>query len=100
MDGWAKTYVSSGGSSDATDSARRLVSHFFQKVTRIIDEGLVQGGLKEEFLSLSGKDLMYDIVIPLDRALAKHLKTETAAEDFFERFQRVFPEKRAKDTSG
>jgi hypothetical protein len=96
VEAWANTYATSGSSGDRTDSARRLVSHFFQKVTRIVEEGLVRGGLRQEFLSLSGKDLMYDIVIPLDRALAKHIKTEAGVEDFIERFQRVFPEKRPR----
>jgi hypothetical protein len=96
VDAWAKKQASSGASGDPLDSARRLVAHFFQKATRIIDEELVRGGLRDELLSLNGTELVHDIVIPLERALAKYLETEAGAKQFIQRFQQVFPDRRAR----
>ena len=95
IEAWARRQVDVGAHGDLTDSARRLVAHFYWKATRIIDEGLVRGGLKEELRSLAGKDLMYDIVIPLETLLSQELGTVESTLNHIERFRAVFPDRRS-----
>jgi hypothetical protein len=91
VENWARIFVSKRQPNEL-NNARRRVSHFYQKASRLIDEDLVSGGLREELLHLSGRDLMHDIVIPLDRALAKQLGTDVAGDDaYLTRFILLFP---------
>jgi hypothetical protein len=91
VDNWARIFVSKRHP-DELNNARRRVSHFYQRVGRLMDEKLLSGGLREELMSLSARDLMHDIVIPLDRALAHELKTDASGDDaHLDRFIRLFP---------
>jgi hypothetical protein len=96
VDNWASIYARDR-SDDQTDNAQRRVSHFYRKVTRIVQEGLLRGGLRKEMLELSGRELMYEVVIPMEQALAKHLGTDWQADvGYLNRFRRVFPPRRPR----
>jgi hypothetical protein len=41
----------------------------------MVDEKLIRGGLRDELAELSGRELMHETVVPMERALARHLDT-------------------------
>ncbi len=79
---------------DQLDNARRRLSHFYRKVTRILEEGLVTGGLRAELEELNGRDVMHLVVLPLERALAAQLGNATETS-YIGRFERVVPKREA-----
>lgn len=96
VDRWARITAQRGGAENVLNDARRTVSHFYRKATRMIEEGLLTGGLCTELADLSGRDLMHDMVIPMERALAKHLGDGCQDDPgYIGRFQRVFPRRTA-----
>lgn len=74
--------------------ARRRVSHFYRKVTRILQGGLVTGGLRSELEELNGRDVMHEVVIPIERALAEELGSARETS-YITRFEHVFPKRQA-----
>ena len=90
---WATEQVSARPSSACLerDRQRRLVSHFFHKASLLVEENMVQAGLKNEILALFGKQIMRDVVLPMDRAL--HIAQGSPSKNAMElekRFLKVF----------
>lgn len=96
---WARRTVSVRPPNNPINDARRRVSHFYRKVTRVISEKLLNDGLRDELRHLSGRYLMHDIVIPLDRALSQEAGTKADAEWWITRFRKVFPDDREQSAS-
>lgn len=60
-------------------------------MSRLIDDGLITGGLRDELLDLSGATVMRDVVLVLETELHKAERTPSpAAMHRIERFKRVF----------
>ncbi len=99
VDSWAS--INAQNESDVhTNNARRRVSHFYRKTTRIIEEKLISGGLRKELAQLSGRELMHDVVIPMERALARKLGTDHHEDlGYIDRFQRTFPKRHGRQIS-
>lgn len=88
---WADRIGRGLPSDDPINNARRRVAHFFWKAARLIEEGLLTGGLREAIQDLNAKDIVYDVVIPLEEALARVQFADVAAAAEFARFRRAFP---------
>jgi hypothetical protein len=91
---WAHD-IASGGPVNAQvkeyDRYRRPVSHFFWDVSRLIADGLITDGLRDELLELSGATVMRDVVIVLEVELHQAEKTPSpSAMHKIERFLRVY----------
>jgi hypothetical protein len=73
------------------DRKRSFVSHFYHKASRLIEGGMLQAGLKDEIVALFGKQVMHDVVLPMDRAA--HTAQKSPARNAMEqerRFLRAF----------
>lgn len=97
---WAERIARGMPSDDPVNNARRRVAHFFWKAARLIEEGLLTGGLRQAIQELNAKDLMYDLVTPMEQALARLQFPDLAAPTDFARFQKAFPRPTPKLGSG
>lgn len=90
---WAREQASERPSAAclALDGRRRLVSHFYHKASRLIEEKMLQAGLRDEIVALFGKRVMREVVLPMDRALHAAQKSPPRnAMEQEQRFLRIF----------
>jgi len=91
VEAWARHVNDSLLEDDPNDLARRRVASFFWKAARVISEGLLSGGLKEEVVEIGGKELVAEVVVPMELARARLVGREEHARRqmalFFEKFQ-------------
>jgi len=93
VEDWATDQVSDRPSEAtlARDTQRRLVSHFFGKAALTVEEHMLAGNTRDFVASLYGREVMRDVVLPMDRALHRRQGSPTAdAFEMEKRFLRAF----------
>ena len=92
-DSWGKDLASPRPSDETLrrNEQRRLVAHFFWKTSSLIEEKFLRGGLAKELTSHAGKNVMLNVVLPLEMVLRSTIGADSAESVRLEdRFKRVF----------
>lgn len=74
------------------DIRRRRVTYFYSVVARLIDERRLSAGFAADLRSLSGREVLCEIVLPMERALrkARNARPDDGGAELLKRLERLF----------